>query len=107
MQDGASSHFAIVAREWLNAQFLEKWMSHRGSHEWPARSPDLTHCNFFLLGWLNEQVYSTKPRNLEKRKGRMHEVKTSILQKFLVKSDDAVHGRLKKVVANDGAHIEF
>ena len=54
-------------------------MGRRGSHEWPARSPDLTPCDFFLWGWLKEQVYST----------------------------DAVHGRLEKLVANDGAHIEF
>ena len=48
MQDGAPPHFAIVVREWLNAQFYGKWMGRRGSHEWPARSLDLTSCDFFL-----------------------------------------------------------
>ena len=38
MQDGAPPHFAIVVREWLNAQFPEKWMGCRGSHEWTTRS---------------------------------------------------------------------
>ena len=38
MQDGAPPHFAIVVREWLNAQFPEKWMGGRGSHEWTTRS---------------------------------------------------------------------
>ena len=33
MQDGAPPHFAIVVREWLNAQFPGKWMGRRGSHE--------------------------------------------------------------------------
>ena len=38
LQDGAPPHFAIVVREWLNAQFPGKWMGCRGSHEWTARS---------------------------------------------------------------------
>ena len=61
----------------------------------------------FWGGWLKVQVYSTKPRNLEELEGRMHEVMSSIPQEFLVKSFDAVHGRLEKQVANDGASIEF
>ena len=38
MQDGAPPHFAIVVREWLNAQFPKKWMGCRGLHEWTTRS---------------------------------------------------------------------
>ena len=107
MQDGAPPHFAIVVRENLNARFPGKCMGRRGSYEWPARSPDLTPYSFFLWGWLKEQVYSTKPRNLEELEGRIRKVMTFILQEFLVKSVDSVHGRLEKLVANDGAHIEF
>ena len=92
MQDGAPPHFAVVAREWLNAQFLGKWMGRRGSHKWPARSPDLTPCNFFSLGLVER---------------RIREVMSFIPQVFLVKSVDAVHGRLEKLVANDGAYIAF
>ena len=38
LQDGAPPHFAIVVREWLNAQFPGKCMGCCGSHEWTARS---------------------------------------------------------------------
>ena len=38
---------------------------------------------------------------------RMREVLSSIPQEFLVKSVDAIHGRLEKLVGNDGAHIEL
>ena len=48
MQGGVPLHFAIVVREWLNAHFPGRWMGRRGSHEWPARCPDLTPCDFFL-----------------------------------------------------------
>ena len=66
MQDGASQHFAIVVHEWLNEHFLQKWLGQHDPHEWPARSPDLTQCNIFPLGWLKEQVHSKKPIALEK-----------------------------------------
>ena len=69
MQDGAPPHSAIVVREWLNANFPGRWMSRCGLHEWPDRSPDLTPCDFFPLGWLKEQVYSTKPTTLEELEG--------------------------------------
>ena len=70
MHDEASPHFAVVIREWLNAQFSGKWMGRLGLHEWLARSPDLiSHYDAFLWDWLKEQVYSTKPRNLEELKG--------------------------------------
>ena len=82
-------------------------MGRRGSHEWPARSPNLTPCDFFLWGWLKEQVYCTKSMTLEELEGRIREVMSSIPQEFLVKSIDVVPGRLEKLVANAGAHIEF
>ena len=83
-------------------------MSHHGSHEWPAISHELTPHDFFLWYWLKEQVYSTKPRSLEELEGRIREVvMSSIPQEFLMRSVDAVHGRFEKLVANDGAHIEF
>ena len=56
---------------------------------------------------LKVQVYSTKPRNLEELEGRMRKVMSSMPQENLVKSVDAVHGRLEKQVANNGTHIEF
>lgn len=107
MQDGTPPHFDVVVREWLNAHFPGRWMGRRGPYEWPARSPDLTPCDFFLWGWLKDQVYETKPKTLEELEERIQEVMSSIPQEFLVKSVDAIPGRLEKLVAKSGAHIEF
>ena len=54
MQDRAPPHFDVVAREWLNVQFPGKRMGRRGSHEWPAKSPDSTvnTVRLFSLGLL-------------------------------------------------------
>ena len=59
--------------------------------------PDLTQCDFYLWGWLKVQVSPTKPRNLQELEGRIREVMSSIPQEFLVKSVNAVHGRLEKL----------
>jgi len=42
--------------------FPARVISQRGSIEWPARSPDLNACNFFLWGYLKSKVYEKKPR---------------------------------------------
>ena len=82
-------------------------MGCRGPYEWPARSPNLTPCDFFLWGWLKEQVYSTKRTTMDELEGRIREVISSIPQTFLVKSVDAVPERLEQLMANVGVHIEF
>ena len=33
--------------------------------DWPARSPDLNNCDFFLWGYLKSKVYCPKPRTLD------------------------------------------
>ena len=86
MQDGAPPHFAIVAREWLNAHFPQRWTGH-----------DLTPCDFFLWAWLKEHLYSTKPLTLEGLEGRLREVMSAIPQEFFVKSVDAVTSRQSPV----------
>ena len=48
MLDGAPPHFALGVRAWLDQKFPGLWLGRRGPHEWPARSPDLTPCDFFL-----------------------------------------------------------
>jgi hypothetical protein len=47
MQDGAPPHLALDVRDWLDRRFPGRWLGRRGPHEWPARSPDLTPCDFF------------------------------------------------------------
>ncbi|GBN79338.1 hypothetical protein AVEN_226514-1 [Araneus ventricosus] len=36
-----------------------------GFQEWPPRSPDLTPMDFFLIGYLKQQVYATPPPTLQ------------------------------------------
>ena len=61
-QDGATAHAARTAMRVLNEMFPACVISRRGNIEWPARSPNLNACVFFLYGYLKSKVYKKKPR---------------------------------------------
>jgi transposase len=56
-QDGASPHYSKTAREILDSRLSGRWIGRRGSIEWPARSPDLTPCDFWFWSHLRQLVY--------------------------------------------------
>ena len=98
MQDGTPPHFALVVSKWLDAYFPGRWLGHRDPHEWPARCPDLTLCNFFLWGWAKEEVYHSKPRTIEELEDQIREVMFNILVEMLRKPMDAISRWLQKLV---------
>ena len=48
--------------------FTGHLISLRGDIGWPARSPDLHPCDFFLWGYLKSKVYSNRPQSIEQLK---------------------------------------
>jgi len=44
-QDGTPPHKSNIAQEWLASKFGQKFLA-KGT--WPARSPDLNPCDYFL-----------------------------------------------------------
>lgn len=107
MQDGAPAHFANDVREWLHDHFPGRWIGRRGAHEWPARSPDLTPCDFFLWGWAKEEVYKRKPRNLDELEAVITDVLANVPPNMLQASVSNVPVRLRKCVENAGAYVEI
>ena len=57
-QEGAPAHNSKVVRDYLDRRFPEKWIGTHSNTPWPARSPDLTPLDFFLWGYIKNQVYS-------------------------------------------------
>lgn len=107
-QDGATPHYAIVVRDWLNQTMPERWIGRRGPVEWPSRSPDLTPMDFFLWGVLKDMVYSEKPNSVAN-------IKQIIKEKVqLINSDKdlcqkvchSVKDRLEKIIKYEGVQIE-
>lgn len=69
--DGAPAHFSFDARNHLTATFGERWIGRGGPVHWPARSPDLTPCDFFLWGFLKDKIYATPVETREDLQDRI------------------------------------
>ena len=58
LHDGAPAHFAVNVRTHLNRVFPGRWIGRGGPVAWPARSPDLNPCDFWLWGHLKSIGYA-------------------------------------------------
>lgn len=82
-QDGATCHTTPTTLnfilEWLQKDDVQgdenkpRLISLKSSFPWPARSPDLSACDFFLWGYLKHHCYLTPPRNAEQLLQRIEE----------------------------------
>jgi hypothetical protein len=59
-QDGCPAHFGPGVRIFLNYSFPNCWIGRGGAINWPARSPDLAPCEFFLWGHLKSKIYKRR-----------------------------------------------
>jgi hypothetical protein len=57
-----------VVKDYLNETFgprlIYRGVTKENPISWPARSPDLTPCDFFLWGVIKDNVYKKEARNL-------------------------------------------
>jgi hypothetical protein len=75
MQDGATAHTATYSINVLNEVFEDRLISRR---LWPAWSPYLNSCDFYLWGNLKDKAFSINPYTLVELKQRIRETISSI-----------------------------
>jgi len=63
---------------YLRGQFPGRVLSNRGDQDWPARSPDLTVCDFFLWGYLKHKIWS---QDVRMQPNNVRELKEAIRNK--------------------------
>ncbi|XP_015113023.1 uncharacterized protein LOC107038442 [Diachasma alloeum] len=105
-QDGALPHCARDVTAFLNAQFPGRWFGRYGPLHWPARSPDLTPLDFFLWGYLKDQVYETEPETVEELVARLHAATTNVSAEMLQRVRMDVLRRIHACVAAGGGHFQ-
>lgn len=110
MQDGAPPHWSIAIRHWLNEKFPNRWIG-RGTDrdlniKWPARSPDLTPCDFFLWGFIKSKVYRTQPQNIDELKTRIQQACAEVTLDMLHNSMVSFQNRLNLVIQKNGRQTE-
>ena len=70
-QNGAPAHNALETREWLEEFFPNHIVALNHAVEWPPRSPDLSPCDFFLLGYVKSKVYVSPPTSIDDLKTKI------------------------------------
>ena len=65
-QDGSSIHTANLVIKHLNKHYRNHWIGLKSPRrQWPARSPDLTPCDFYLWPRIKFLVKEHNPQNRE------------------------------------------
>ena len=106
MQDGASPHYAIPVRNYLNRKRPNNWIGRGGPVSWPARSPDLTPCDFFLWGHIKAKVFSTPIESVDHLKERIRQEIRRVPRSMLSKVWENIKFRLQYLPAVQGGHVE-
>jgi len=65
---------------------MHRWIGiHSDFQEWPPRSPDLSPMDFFVWGYIRDQVYQTLPHNrgdlIEKIKAASRNITPAMINK--------------------------
>lgn len=57
MHDGAPPHSSLIINNYLEEVFEDQWIASNGPFRWPPRSPDLTPLDYFIWGYIKNEVY--------------------------------------------------
>lgn len=72
-QDGATPHCTAETLALIREYFGERIISRNTARKFPARSCDVTACDYFLWPYLKNAIFSTPINNLEELKQRIRQ----------------------------------
>ena len=106
-QDGAPAHWSLQVRDLLNNNLRNSWTGRDGLINWPPRSPDLSINDFWLWGYVRDNVYK-QPRSLtlEHLANRICDFLDSIPDQMVKNSFQSFNERCQKCVEAEGAHFQ-
>ena len=83
MQDGAPAHTSRMVMAWLKRKFPGRLISNKSDFVWPPRLPDLNPCDFFLWGYMKEEIHRVQPGSNGDRKHLIREFIAAISEDLL------------------------
>jgi len=111
-QDEAPPHWHKKVREYLNEHLPGQWVGCAGATDntfctWPPRSPDLTVCDFFLWGFIKDNVYVPPlPKTLPELRKRINTAIENVTQDMLERVWREWEYRLDICHDTHGVHIK-
>ena len=101
-----SAHTARCSMDAVRRLFPTHIVSRYGDIAWPARSPDLTACDFFLWGYLKSVVFrNPPPHNTDELKGRIRHEIVEIPADMLRRVMGNIQLRLEECMQRNGSHL--
>jgi len=82
-------------------------ISLRGDISWPASSPDLTPCNYFLWGYLKAEVFKHCPRTLQTLKYAICLEVAHIPHDMLDRVMRNIRICLQQCIDKNGHHLQY
>ncbi|ERL84253.1 hypothetical protein D910_01634 [Dendroctonus ponderosae] len=104
--DGAPPHYHFEVRQFLNANFQNRWIGRNGFQNSPPRSPDLTPLDFFLWGYIKGIVYHTLPTTSHDMKTRIRDAFKTVTPQMLSRVGSCFEKRIYKCLEMDGQRFE-
>ena len=89
-----------------DADVRKKGIGPRGPIEWPARSPDLIPCDFFLWGVLKDMVYDHNPRTIDQLRADIQNAISNIDIQLCQKVCRSVFSWIECCIKKNGEHFE-
>lgn len=107
-QDGAAPHTSRATLDWLVERFPGRLISFKTDRIWPPRSPDLSPLDFFLWGFLKDQLKPEDLTTMDTMKRRITQLIRQLNRRrdLLEKVIQSFKLRLERCILNDGGHVE-
>ena len=107
-QDGARVHRTVKNNDYLDRQFGPRQFSlgSKLAPEWPARSPDLNPCDYWLWAHLKEKVFFLKPNTIEELIQNIKREVENLPEELIRKICASLKPRCMKIIENEGGYIE-
>ncbi|GBM31939.1 hypothetical protein AVEN_74241-1 [Araneus ventricosus] len=104
--DDAPAHKTSSVKQYLVEEFGEQIIRYGDFQEWPPCSPDLTPMDFFLWGYIKQQVYAIPPSTLQDLQRRITDACASVTPAMLHRVQREVQARVQMCIAVDGEKLE-
>ena len=73
---------------------------------WPARSPDLSRCDYFLWGYVKVEEYKHPPTTIDGLKAAFYQLVNEIPQEMTRRVMENFSNRLQQCIAARGRRLE-
>jgi len=90
----------LTQQDWINRVEACQHIS------WPARSPDLTPCDYFLWGYLKAEVFKHRPRTLQTLKDAIRLEVARIPHDMLDRVTQNIRIHLQQFIDNNSHHLQ-